>query len=239
MVLHEQEPGTSAPAVVGQALPYIDAVERVTGLVPYTLNLELPGMLHVKVLRSPHAHARIRSIDASAAERLPGVAGVLTGPRLLELGIGTHYGVVVQDKPIVALDRVRYVGDVVAAVAAVARGDAPQLVEAAELAPVEGASVRLRSMNMTGRITRRLGDDLWEVQVGHLKVKASAEDFSDVLPPDGGARETAALPSRVRNARSSRRRHYCRRRRSPMFNSPARPGNRLCTSRSFRQLWRP
>src|SRR5438105_10998487 len=99
MVLQEQEPGTSGP-LVGQALPYLDAVERVTGTVPYTLNLELPGMLHVKLLRSPHAHALIRSLDASAAERVAGVAYVLTGARLRELGIATHYGVVVQDKPI-------------------------------------------------------------------------------------------------------------------------------------------
>src|SRR5687768_1531124 len=117
MVVREQEPGTSGP-LTGQALPYLDAVERVTGTVPYTLNLELPGMLYVKLLRSPHAHARIRSIDASAAERLLGVACVLTGPRLRELPVQTLYGVVVQDKPIVALDKVRYVGDVVAAVAA-------------------------------------------------------------------------------------------------------------------------
>ncbi len=118
MVLREQEPGTSGP-LVGQALPYLDAVERVTGTVPYTLNFELPGMLHVKLLRSPHAHARIRRIDASAAERLPGVVYVLTGPKLRELPVNPHYGVVILDKPIVAIDKVRYVGDIVAAVVAV------------------------------------------------------------------------------------------------------------------------
>ncbi|HLI26484.1 MAG TPA: xanthine dehydrogenase family protein molybdopterin-binding subunit [Chloroflexota bacterium] len=129
MVLREREPGTSAPVVVGQALPYLDAVERVTGAVPYTLNLELPGMLHVKLLRSPHPHARIRRIDPSGADRVPGVAYVLTGPRLLELGIGTHYGVVIQDKPIVAIDKVRYVGDIVAAVAAVDEDTALEALE--------------------------------------------------------------------------------------------------------------
>src|SRR5579885_3482257 len=116
MVLREQEPGTSGP-LVGQALPYLDAVERVTGTVPYTLNFELPGMLHVKLLRSPHA--RIRRIDASAAERLPGVVYVLTGQKLRELPVNPHYGVVILDKPIVAIDKVRYVGDIVAAVVAV------------------------------------------------------------------------------------------------------------------------
>src|SRR5215211_6409339 len=133
MVLRQHEPGTSAPAVVGQTLPYLDAVERVTGTVAYTLNLELPGMLHVKLLRSPYAHARIVSIDASAAERLPGVAYVLTGPRLLELGIGTHYGVVVQDKPVVAIDRVRYMGDIVAAVAALDEDTAAEALDHIEV----------------------------------------------------------------------------------------------------------
>src|SRR4051812_22219126 len=128
MVLQEQEPGTSGP-LVGQALPYLDAVERVTGTVSYTLNLELPGMLHVKLLRSPHAHARIRSIDASAAEQLPGVVCVLTGPRLRTLPVQSHYGVVVQDEPIVALDKVRYVGDIVAAVAAVDEESAAEALE--------------------------------------------------------------------------------------------------------------
>jgi CO/xanthine dehydrogenase Mo-binding subunit len=128
MVIREQEPGTSGP-LTGQPLPYLDAVERVTGTVPYTLNLELPGMLYIKLLRSPHAHARIRAIDASAAERLPGVACVLTGPRLRALPVQPYYGVVVQDKPIVAIDKVRYVGDIVAAVAAVDEDTATEALD--------------------------------------------------------------------------------------------------------------
>ena len=102
--------------------------------MPYTLNLELPGMLHVKLLRSSHAHARIRAIDASAADALPDVEYVLTGPRLRELPVVSHYGVVVQDKPIVAIDKVRYVGDIVAAVVAV---DEDTAAEALDLIEVE------------------------------------------------------------------------------------------------------
>ncbi|HZR98999.1 MAG TPA: hypothetical protein VFE37_09850, partial [Chloroflexota bacterium] len=148
MIVREQEPGTSGP-LTGQALPYLDAVERVTGTVPYTLNLKLPGMLHIKLLRSPYAHARIVRLDASAAERLPGVACVLTGERLRALPCQTHYGVVVQDKPIVALDKVRYVGDVVAAVAAVDEDTAQEAldhieVEYAELPAVFDAEEALR-----------------------------------------------------------------------------------------------
>jgi CO/xanthine dehydrogenase Mo-binding subunit len=137
MAIREQEPGTSGP-LTGQSLPYLDAVERVTGSVPYTLNLKLAGMLHVKVLRSPYPHARIVRLDASAAERRPGVACVLTGERLRALPAQSHYGVVVEDKPIVALDKVRYVGDVVAAVAAV---DEDTALEALDHIEVEYAEL--------------------------------------------------------------------------------------------------
>jgi DNA mismatch repair protein MutS2 len=85
----------------------------------------------------------------------------------------------------------------VAAAAAVARGLVAQPAAIADVAPVEGASVRLRTMKMTGQITRRLGDDLWEVQVGQLKVKAGGDDFSEVIAPDQSAKAPAALPSRV------------------------------------------
>src|SRR4051794_37031425 len=133
MVVREQEPGTSGP-LTGQSLPYLDTVERVTGTISYTLNLKLPGMLHVKLLRSPYAHARIVRLDASAAERLPGVACVLTGERLRALPIEAFYGVVVADKPIVALDKVRYIGDIVAAVAGAGGGTGPEAP-----GPIQGA----------------------------------------------------------------------------------------------------
>jgi xanthine dehydrogenase molybdenum-binding subunit len=64
--------------VVGHATPRIDAVERVTGRAKYTADVQLPGMLYAKVLRSPHPHARIRSIDVSKAKGMPGVKAVLT-----------------------------------------------------------------------------------------------------------------------------------------------------------------
>ena len=63
---------------VGRDVPRIDAYERVTGRATYTRDIQLPGMLYARVLRSPHPHARIRSIDTSAAEALPGVRAVIT-----------------------------------------------------------------------------------------------------------------------------------------------------------------
>src|SRR6202007_2222449 len=63
---------------VGHPTPRIDALERVTGKAKYTLDVQLPGMLFARVLRSPHAHARIRSIDVSKARELAGVKAIVT-----------------------------------------------------------------------------------------------------------------------------------------------------------------
>jgi len=91
-------------------------------------------MLHGKLLRSTSAHGILRRVDASAAERLPGVAAVLTGSDLLDAPIASHYGPVLPDRPLVAIDRVRYAGEPVAAVVAV---DAETAEEAVRLIEVE------------------------------------------------------------------------------------------------------
>ena len=118
----------------GQPISMIDSHLRVTGSIDYTLNFELPRMLYARILRSPHAHARILKIDASRAERLPGVAAVLTRDDLTGDHIDPYFGLIIQDQPPVALDKVRFVGDAVAAVAAV---DEDTAAEALELIDVE------------------------------------------------------------------------------------------------------
>ena len=64
--------------VIGKGLPRIDAVPKGTGEAQYTVDLKMPGLLVGKILRSPHAHARIKSIDTSAAKELKGVRAVIT-----------------------------------------------------------------------------------------------------------------------------------------------------------------
>src|SRR5262245_56455331 len=101
---------------VGEALPMIDARERVTGTIAYTLDVRLPGMLHARILRSPYAHALLKSIDASAAQEVGGVAAVLTREDFAaDPAIKPIYGPQIKDNPIVAIDKVRFVGDPVAA----------------------------------------------------------------------------------------------------------------------------
>src|SRR6266851_1769108 len=82
--------GTNGFKVIGTRPIRHDGVDKVTGRAKYGADISLPGMLHGKVLRSPHAHARIKSIDVSAALALPGVKAVITGQELPELAPGIY-----------------------------------------------------------------------------------------------------------------------------------------------------
>jgi len=74
-----QLPPWGETRVVGKPLSRVDGYERVSGSAVYTLDLTLPDMLHVAIVRCPHAHARVTRVDTSAAEKMPGVRAVLTG----------------------------------------------------------------------------------------------------------------------------------------------------------------
>jgi CO/xanthine dehydrogenase Mo-binding subunit len=94
----------------------LDYMEKVTGSATYVSDVVVSGMLHGKILRSPHPHARIKAIDTSAAVAMPGVVAILTGADIQHLS--AHWGLYLKDRPIIAIDRVRYVGDPVALVVA-------------------------------------------------------------------------------------------------------------------------
>jgi 4-hydroxybenzoyl-CoA reductase alpha subunit len=102
--------------VIGKPLQKVDAVAKVTGRAIYADDMLLPRTLHCRILRSPHPHARILSIDTSAARRIPGVQAVITGADLpIKFGILP----VTQDERALEHEKVRYVGDPIAAVAAI------------------------------------------------------------------------------------------------------------------------
>ncbi len=108
-----------ATTVIGQSIPRIDGLPKVTGNAQYIADLSLPGMLHAAVMRSPHPHALLKRIDAGEARKVPGVKAVLTGPDILKMeDIDPYYGPAFKDQPILAIERVRHVGEAVAAVAA-------------------------------------------------------------------------------------------------------------------------
>jgi len=102
-------------AVLGKSVRRIDTPSKVSGRLKYAGDMTMPGMLHVQVLRSPHAYARIVSIDAAAAEAMEGVHGVITSA---DVPGEDGFGVFVNDQPVMARGKVRYVGEAVAAVAA-------------------------------------------------------------------------------------------------------------------------
>jgi CO/xanthine dehydrogenase Mo-binding subunit len=116
---------------IGQNVPRADGKDKVTGAAVYTGDMKLPGMLYGKVLRSPLPHARIRRIDSRKAEAISGVLAVLTRENL-RVAAPLH-GAYVKDQPVVALEKARYAGDVVAAVAAADERTAEEALKAIEV----------------------------------------------------------------------------------------------------------
>src|ERR1044071_1527012 len=117
-------------SVIGKPQRRVDGEEKVTGKALYTVDLQIPGMAHAKILRSPFAHAKVVRIDAAKAEKLPGVYGVITREDQRHFAM---FGAAYKDQTVVAVDKVRYVGDPVAAVAAVDDATAEQALRLVEV----------------------------------------------------------------------------------------------------------
>ena len=110
MTIHKPMPAGQ----VGRSLPRLEARAKVTGRADYVHNMRLPGMLMAKVVRSTVAHGRIVSIDISAALELEGVFAVYTGEDIQKIIPEPYYGPAFHDQPILALGKVRHVGEPVA-----------------------------------------------------------------------------------------------------------------------------
>jgi CO/xanthine dehydrogenase Mo-binding subunit len=121
-------------AQVGRSLPRLEARDKVTGRAEYTHTMRLPGMLHAKIFRSTVAHGRIRSIDTSAAKNVPGIHRVVTSEDVRKVIPAPYYGPAFHDQPILAIDKVHYVGEPVAVVLA---ADPHVAEEAAQLIVAE------------------------------------------------------------------------------------------------------
>ncbi len=112
---------------VGQNVPRVDGIDKVTGKAKFTGDLVIPGMLHGKTLRSIYPHARILKIDTKQAEALSGVAAVLTAADISD--IDPYYN----GRPVIAIQKVRYVGEPVAAVAAMDEATAQEALSLIEV----------------------------------------------------------------------------------------------------------
>lgn len=126
--------------VVGTRPIRHDGLDKVTGRARYSADINLPGLLHGKILRSPHPHARIKSIDTSKALALPGVKAVVTsadlaqpGGRLIDLGEGAMVNPKFLSNNVLAADKALYTGHAVAAVAATSQHIAEQALSLIEV----------------------------------------------------------------------------------------------------------
>ncbi|MFB0564152.1 MAG: xanthine dehydrogenase family protein molybdopterin-binding subunit [Candidatus Aminicenantaceae bacterium] len=120
--------------VINTHIHNIDGIAKVTGRAKYTFDITLPQMLHGKILRSPYPHAKILTIDTSRAEALAGVKAVVTGKDTLGIkqGIWRRYKELC-DEEILARSKVRYIGEPVAAVAAVDEDTAEEAMDLIEV----------------------------------------------------------------------------------------------------------
>ena len=135
--------GITSLTTVGPATPRIDAVERVTGRATYSADVRLPGMIYGRVLRSPHPHARVLRVDVSKAEALPGVKVVIDHERApVVWGAGSvsggrqyndHIKAITKHRRHLFNNPVRFVGDPVAAVAAIDRHVAEEALRLIEV----------------------------------------------------------------------------------------------------------
>jgi len=120
----EASAATAIPPVIGASVARIEGPEKVSGRALYAADVPLPGALWGMVLRSPLPHARILSVDTTAARQAPGVKAVITGKDVA----GHLMGRRIQDMPVLCWDKVRFIGDRVAAVAAGSRDAAEEAV---------------------------------------------------------------------------------------------------------------
>ncbi len=172
-------------AVVGRRLRKLDGLKKATGEAKYADDLELPRMLHCKLLRSPHAHARIRRIDFTRCRAHPGVVEVLEGAEL-----PARYGVIpwTPDEQALAADKARFVGDEVAAVAALdelAAEEALALIDVEwEVLPalvepeqaLAAGSPQIHEGKKHGNVSKHVGLSFGDVDAGFAASASVAEE---------------------------------------------------------------
>ncbi len=163
-----------ARGAVVQSVARRDAGEKLRGQAQFAGDIVVPHMLHGKVLRSPLAHARIASIDTSEAERMAGVVCVLTAADLGD--IDPYWGHAIRDRPVLAIDRVRFAGEPVAAVAAEN--------EATAVAALERIQVEYEELPVLGIIEPALATDAPQINDGPLR-PGLFHGLGELKPADG------------------------------------------------------
>ncbi len=170
---------------IGKHHRKVDAVDRMRGILRYTDDLKLPGMLHGKIKRSPHAHARIVGIDASKALSMPGVFGVVTGR-----DFPIPYGVIpwTPDENALCVEKALYVGDGVAAVAALDEDTANAACDAIEIeyevlpalfdpeASLAATDVQINPYSRKGNLSKHVLLEFGDIEAGLAAADVVIED---------------------------------------------------------------
>lgn len=203
---------TAKFSAIGRSLPMVNAREKVTGAAQYVADLKLPHLLHAKILRSTYPHALIKHVDVERARRLPGVKLVMTGADTPK-----PWGVVHKDEHVLAVEKVRFIGEEIAAVVAVDENtalDALELirVDYEELPAVFDPEAALApgapQIHAQGNLAREIRIDRGDVEAGFraaaviheatyetsVQYQAAMEPHGTVAAMDGGGRLTVWAP---------------------------------------------
>ena len=166
--------------LVGRPVKRVDARAKVTGKAKYVADLEIQGMLYGKMLLSPHPHARIKSVDMSEAETLPGVWTVITAK---EIPGENQIGVVMSDQPLLAQEKVRFVGDCVALVAAEAESIAAKALDLIriEYEPLPGVYTAQEALGEHSPQIHRGGNLLTHLKIRKGDIEVGLEKAEIVL----------------------------------------------------------
>ena len=178
------EASEAARIQIGKDHRKIDAADRMRGQMRYADDIKLPGLLHCKIKRSPHAHAAIKSIDASKALQMEGVFAVVTGS-----DFPIPYGVIpwTPDENALAIEKALYVGDGVAAVAAIDEDTAILACEAIEIEyevlpayfePEDALAgeVQINPYSRKGNLSKKVALDFGDIEKGEKKADVIVED---------------------------------------------------------------
>ncbi len=176
-----QLPATRSPLVaVGCPVARPDARAKVTGRATFAADLYFEGMLHAKVLRSEHPHARLLRVDTSRATALPGVVAILTAE---DVPGAKNHGIVRPDWPVLAYDKVRYVGDAIALVAAETEEAAEQALELIEVeyeplpvvtSPQQALAPDAPLVHDTGNLLKHIQVRKGDVEKGFAEAQANS-----------------------------------------------------------------
>src|SRR5205807_263667 len=184
---------------VGRSLPRLESWLKVTGRAEYVHNLRLPGMLYGRIFRSSIAHGRIKRLDASAAQAVGGVHRVVTAADLKEIVPDPYYGPAFHDQPVLAVDKVRYVGEPVAVVLA---ADPNVAEEAAHLIVAEYEELpavydEVEAMTSSAIVHDTLKPAGTFPDLKHLKGRANTNVALDFHLRRGNAAQALAAADRV------------------------------------------